>query len=189
MNAPLQITFHNTRRSARVGERIRERADKLEYLYGEIISARVVIDVPQRRHRKGRVFQVRIDVSVPGRELVVNREPLVDHSHEDVYVAIEDAFNAMERRVQDYIRELRGEVKRNARPEHGIVARLFREEGYGFIRTGDNRDVYFHQNSVLNGAFNRLRQGMEVRFAEEQGDKGPQASTVEIAGTTRLLPQ
>ncbi len=182
MNAPLQITFHNTRSSADVEDRIRERADKLEYLYGEMISARVVIDVPQRRHRKGRVFQVRIDVSVPGRELVVNREPLIDHSHEDVRVAVEDAFDAMERRVQDYIRELRGEVKKDVRPEHGIVARLFSEEGYGFIRTGDDRDVYFHRNSVLNGAFNRLKEGMEVRFAEEEGEKGPQASTVEIAG-------
>lgn len=182
MNAPLQITFHNTRSSAAVEDRIRERADKLEYLYGEIVSARVVIDVPQRRHRKGRLFQVRIDVGVPGRELVVNREPLVDHSHEDVYAAIEDAFDAMERRVQDYIRELRGEVKSNVRPEHGIVSKLFPEEGYGFIQTGDDRDVYFHRNSVLNSAFNRLKEGTEVRFAEEEGDKGPQASTVEIAG-------
>lgn len=165
-----------------VEARVRERAYKLDRLNPDIISGRIVIDLPQRRHRKGRIFQVQVDITVPGSELVVNRDPLLNHAHEDVYVAIEDAFDAMERRLVEYSRELQGGVKVDVKPERGVVNTLFHEEGYGFIVTRDGRDIYFHRNSVLDGAFARLRPGTEVRFSEEKGEKGPQASTVEIAG-------
>jgi cold shock CspA family protein len=62
------------------------------------------------------------------------------------------------------------------------VVRILADEGYGFLESADGREVYFHQNSVLEGAFRKLRLGMEVRFAEEPGEKGPQASTVSIVG-------
>jgi cold shock CspA family protein len=54
------------------------------------------------------------------------------------------------------------------------------DEGYGFLTTDDGREVYFHKDSVLNQGFQRLKLGARVIFAEEQGDKGPQASTVKI---------
>jgi ribosomal subunit interface protein len=183
MNVPLQITFRHVSGSPQVEARIRERAAKLDQMYSQVMTGRVVVDLPQNRRRKGKIFQVRVDITVPGRELVVNREPLMNHAHEDVYVAIEDAFDAMERKLKEYAREVRGEVKRDVVPERGRVNTLFSEEGYGFILTRDGRDIYFHRNSVLNGGFERLRVGTEVRFSEEQGEEGPQASTVEIAGT------
>lgn len=182
MKVPLQITFRHVDPSYAVEERVRERAGKLDRLNPDIISGRVVIDVPQRRHRKGKIFQIQVDITVPGSELVVNREPLLNHAHEDVYAAIEDAFDAMERRLVEYSREIQGEVKRDEKPGRALVNSLFREEGYGFIVTRDGREIYFHRNSVLDGAFDRLYPGTEVRFSEEEGEKGPQASTVEIAG-------
>ena len=183
MKVPLQITFRHMARSDDVEARIRERAEKLDRIYDGIMTGRVVVDLPQQRQRKGKIFLVRIDLTVPGRELVVNRDPLLNHAHEDVHVAVEDAFDAVERILKEYSREIQGEVKTDVVQDRGLVDRLFPEEGYGFIQTRDGRDIYFHRNSVLNGGFERLRQGMEVRFSEEEGEKGPQASTVDIAGT------
>jgi cold shock CspA family protein len=183
MKVPLQVTFRHADRSEGVEARIRERAEKLDRISDQIMAGRVVVDLPQQRHRKGKIFHVRIDLSVPGRELVVNRDPLLNHAHEDVYVAVEDAFDAMERILKEFSREIQGGVKRDVVQDRGLVDRLFPEEGYGFIQTRDGRDIYFHRNSVLNGGFVRLRQGMEVRFNEEEGEKGPQASTVDIAGS------
>jgi ribosomal subunit interface protein len=182
MRVPLQITFRHTDKSDAVEARIRERAEKLDSLYDQVMTCRVVVDLPQLRHRKGRIFQIRIDLTVPGRELVVNREPLMNHAHEDVYVAIEHAFDAMERQLKEHSREIHGAVKADVGSDRGVVEKLFREEGYGFIQTRTGRDVYFHRNSVLNGAFDRLRPGTEVRFSEEEGEEGPQASTVDAAG-------
>ncbi len=180
MKVPLQITFRHTDHSDSVESKIKERADKLDRLHPEIIGGRVVIDVPQRRQRKGKIFQAQVDITVPGAELVVNRDPLLDHAHEDVYAAIEDAFDAMERRLVEYSREVQGIVKRDLRPERGVVNTLSQREGYGFIVTREGREVYFHRNSVLGGGFEKLKPGSEVRFAEEEGEKGPQASTVEV---------
>ena len=182
MKVPLQITFRHGERSTAAETRIRERAAKLDRLYDDIIGGRVVVDVPQLRHRKGRIFQVQVDITVPGRELVVNREPLLNHAHEDLTVAIDDAFDAMERQLKEHSQALHGAVKQDVKPERGTINLLFPEGGYGFIRTRDGRDVYFHRNSVVGGTFDRLSLGVQVRFAEEEGEKGPQASTVEMAG-------
>ena len=121
-----------------------------------------------------------IDMTVPGTELVVKRE-----SHEDIYVAIRDAFDAARRQLEDYARHQRGDVKTHESSPHARVSKLFREEGYGFLETPDGREIYFHRNSVLNGGFDPLEIGMEVRFAEEPGDEGPQASTVKLIAKHR----
>jgi len=182
MKVPLQVTFRHMKRSESVEARILERAAKLERLHDQVMTGRVVVDLPQQRQRKGKVFHVRIDITVPGRELVVNRDPLINHAHEDVYVALEDAFDAMERKLKEHSHEIQGETRRETGENRGTVATLFPGEGYGFIEARDGREIYFHRNSVLNGGFDRLRQGAAVRFAEEEGEKGPQASTVEIGG-------
>jgi ribosomal subunit interface protein len=181
MKVPLQVTFRHVSHSDNIENRVRERASKLDQLFDGIMTCRVVIDLPQQRHRKGKMFQVRVDITVPGKELVVNRDPLFNRAHEDAYAAIEDAFDTMERKLREYAREARGEVKLDFAPERGLVNALFSENDYGFIVTRDGREVYFHRNSVLNDAFDRLRIGSEVRFAEEEGEKGPQASTVNIS--------
>jgi len=111
MQLPLQITFRNMEPSAAVEDRVRERMKRLEQYYERIMGCRVVVESPHRRRHQGKVFHVRIDLTLPHGELVVNREPEEDHAHEDVFVAIRDAFDAMQRQVQDYARKQRGAVK------------------------------------------------------------------------------
>lgn len=176
MELPLQITAHDFTLSESTEADIRERAAKLDSYYDRIMRCRVVIEAPVGHHRQGGPFTVRIDVTVPGSELVVNRQ-----QGEDLPIAIRDAFDAMRRRLEDYARHQRGDVKIHEDPlSVGQVSKLFAAEGYGFLATPDGREVYFHQNSVLSPGFFQLTVGTEVRFVEEQGAKGPQASTVHV---------
>ena len=177
MQTPLQITAHDLTLADAVETDIREKAAKLERYYPRLISCHVVVGAPVRSahasfSQTGR-YHVSIDLTVPGAELVVTRQ-----ENEELQVAIRDAFNAAQRRVRDYARRQRGEVKTLETPPHAVVSQLFAAEGYGFLSTPDGREIYFHRNSVLAPGFDQLALGTEVRFAEELGDKGPQASTV-----------
>jgi len=178
MELPLQITFRDVPPSAAVEARIREEAAELEEFYNRIMSCRVVVESPHRHHHQGRLYGVRIDLSVPGRELVIGREPAQHHAHEDLFVAIRDAFDAARRQLEDHARRERGDIKHHQPASEGHVVRLFPEPGYGFIETLEGREIYFHRNSIVDGDFDRLEVGTAVRFAEEAGEKGPQASTV-----------
>lgn len=178
MEQPLRISYRGIEPTEAIEAQIRERAAKLERFYDGIVGCHVTVEAPHRRHHKGTLYRVRIDLTVKNGELLVGRDPAQQHSHEDLYVAIRDAFDAARRRLQDHARRQRGQVKRTVQPPRARVVRIFPEEGYGFLATPDGREIYFHRNSVLNDRFDRLEVGTEVRFAEEQGEKGPQASTV-----------
>jgi ribosomal subunit interface protein len=177
---PLQITVRNASISEAVEEDIREKAASLDSFYGHIMGCRVAVEAPHRHQHRGILYNVRIDITVPGSELVIKREP-----HEDVYVAVRDAFDAARRQLEDFARRQRGDVKTHEPPSHARISKLFTDEGYGFLKTADDREIYFHRNSVLHEGFGRLKIGTEVRYAEEMGEKGPQASTVAIAGKHR----
>jgi len=185
MEIPLQVTFRYMEPSKAVEDKIRERAAKLDRYYDRVMSCRVVVEAPHRRHHQGKLYHVRVDVTVPQGELVVSREPALNHAHEDVYVAIRDAFDAAQRRLADYARRQRQDVKQHVEPPRARVARLFREQGYGFIVTPDGREIYFHKNSIVDGAFDQLAVGDEVQFVEKQGEKGPQASTIRVLSKKR----
>lgn len=191
MQKPLEISFHQMQPSAAIEARIREKAAALERFSDRITSCRVVVEKDHRHHQKGNLFRVRVDIGMPGRELVVNRKGPRNHAHEDVYVAIRDAFNAAVRQLEDHSRLRRGKVKTHDIPAHGRVRMLDREGGFGFIETVDGLGVYFHRNSVVNGDFERLELGSEVRFviAEGEGEHGPQASTVHPIGKHHLSDQ
>ena len=182
MILPIQITFHNVDKSDALETKIREAAEKLDQFHEDIMSCRVVVEAPHKRHHQGTLYHLRIDVSVSGKEIVVDREPGDRNAHEDPYVMVRDAFEAMERKLKDDERRRHGEVKTGVAAPHGRVSKIFPDEGYGFIETFDGSELYFNKNSVLNDAFRRLSVGMEVRFREEMGLKGPQASTVDIVG-------
>ena len=168
--------------SEAIESKIREKTAKLESFYERIMSCRVVVEAPHRRHRKGKLYHVRIDMTAPGGEIVINREPSRHASHKDVYVAIRDAFDAARRKLQDFARRQRGTQKVHEPPPLARVTKLFQEKGFGFLETPDGREIYFHSNSVLEPGFDTLEIGTEVVFAEEQGADGPQASTVKLAG-------
>lgn len=178
MQIPGQVTFRGMPPSAAVEAKVENELRKLERCSDRITSCRVVIEQPERRHHKGNLFHVRIDLTLPGGELLVSREPTQHHAHEDVYVAIRDAFNAARRRVQNYVRRQRFDVKTHEERPAGKVIRLVEERDHGFIESADGHEVYFHRNSVLGDAFDALRVGSKVRFVEEEGENGPQASSV-----------
>ncbi len=181
MEIPPQITARDIELSPETETAIREQATHLDSYYNHIISCRISVET-LRRFRTGEdaLYNLRIDLTLPGGEVVVTRQP-----HADLMTAIQEAFDAAQRRLQDYARRQRGEVKSREPQPHARVTKLFPFEGYGFLETANAREIYFHRNSVLNGGFDRLEIGVEVRFVEEQGDNGPQASTVAVVGKGR----
>lgn len=187
MKLPLQITFRHMERSEALEADIREKAEKLDQYCDQIMSCRVVVDMPHQHKHQGQLFSISIDLTVPGGEIVASRTADEHHAHEDPYVATRDAFNAVQRRLEDYVRRLKREVKLHEPPPHGRVARLMRDEGYGFIERSIGGEVYFHRNSVLQDGFDALEVGSEVRFAEEMGDDGPQASSVAMIGKHHIV--
>lgn len=186
MQTEPQVTFRNVPASEVVEANIRSHIDKLEQFYNRLMGCRVVVEVPHKHHHLGNLYHVRIDLTVPGGELVVKRDPPEHHAHEDIYVAIRDAFRSAERELKDYAQLQRGEFKAHEPPSHCRIASLFPDEGYGFIETADGYEVYFHMNSLLHADFSQLEVGQEVRFAEEKGVKGLQASTVRLVGKHHL---
>jgi cold shock CspA family protein/ribosome-associated translation inhibitor RaiA len=180
MEIPLRISFRNMDRTPEVEEAVREKVDKLEEFFDRIVGCHVVVEAPHRHHHKGNIYEVRVFITVPRRELVVNREPGFDHAHEDVRVAIRDAFDKGRRQLEDYVREMRGATKHHEIPSHGHISKLF--DDFGFIETPDGEEVYFHANSLVGHDFEILEVGHEVRFVEEPGDEGPQATSIHLLG-------
>ena len=182
MQQPLQITFRDIPHSGTVEAAIREKAEKLDQFFDKIMTCRVMVESLHSHHHQGRLYHVRVDITVPGSELIASRSPDKHHAHEDVYVAIRDAFDEAKRQLQDYKRKLEGKIKTHETPPHGQVIELAPDQDYGRIQTGDGRDIYFHRNSVVRGDYGDLEVGSEVRFVEEAGEEGPQASTVHVVG-------
>jgi cold shock CspA family protein len=186
-----------------VEARIHDAAEKLDAFCDEIMACRVLVEIPHQHHRKGKRYHVRIDLRVPGAEFAIKRAPrlITDTrsrfrkapddvapeesrelskyaTHDDIQLSIRDAFDAARRKLQDYARRRRGVLKLHEGAPHGRVAKLFPDEAFGFLETADGREIYFHENSVLDAGFSGLQIGTEVHFEEELGEKGPQATTV-----------
>jgi cold shock CspA family protein/ribosome-associated translation inhibitor RaiA len=174
MQRPLKITSRDFVLSPAFEAEIRKKASSLETFYPRLSGCEVTVRAPAiKHHRKGGPFYVSVRLTVPGRELVADRQ-----AEEELSQAIREAFDTARRQLEDYAREQRGAVKSHEAPTVGRVIRLEPELDYGFVETADGREIYFHRNSVLGGDFDALRPGAEVRFVEEQGEKGPQASSL-----------
>jgi len=175
MEIPLQITARDIDLTDAIRTDITEKAAKLDSFCDRIMRCRVVIESPRRHQHEGKLYSVHIYMTVPGTELMVKRE-----LNKDLYVALRDAFRDARRKLEDFVREQRGDVKCHEELPHAVISSLFSDKGYGFITTPDGLDIYFHANSVINEDFSKLKVGMKVRFVKEAGDKGPQASTVTV---------
>jgi ribosome-associated translation inhibitor RaiA len=132
MELPVQITYRNMAPSDAATARIESEATRLDNFFERIISCRVVVEAPHRHHQQGEHFHVRIELGVPGAELVVSHEPSlhatlsreeetalskhleVHPEHRDLYVVIRDAFAIARRQLQGYAKRIRGEVKTHA---------------------------------------------------------------------------
>lgn len=187
MEKPLQITFQNLDHSDAIEAKIREKADKLQRFSDDMMSCHVIVDAPHKHQHKGHLYQVRIDITLPGEEIAVNRHSDEHHAHEDVYVAIRDAFDNATRLLEDYVRKHRGKVKAHEHLPFGVIMTLVPEEDYGIIGGADGHEVYFHRNSVVDADFDDLLAGQRVHYHEEMGEKGPQASTVHVEGKHHVV--
>ena len=187
MQLPLQIRFHNLESSDAVESNVRKHAEQLERYCDDIISCRVTIEAPHKHHHQGNMYQITVDARTPGDESVASRAPAQQHAHEDVYVAIRDAFDAVQRQLQDHQRKKRGMVKSHKTPPHGKITELYPAGDYGTITDSTGREIYFHRNSVLGANFDSLDIDSEVRFVEEVGEKGPQASSVHLIGKRHIV--
>lgn len=198
MIRPLQVTFRNMQPRPELEELIESRARWLETFDPDIIGCHVVVDAPHRHRASGHHTRVRIELALPGEDVVVSHEPTlhgalkdvageahhkdtdIEEVHRYAAVAVREAFDAARRRLQDAVRRRRGDVKAHLEPDHGRVVHLAAD--HGFIEASDGRRIYFHAASVLDDAFRTLTVGSQVTFVEEPGDRGPQASTVRALG-------
>ena len=203
MQHPPTITFRGVDRSDALESEIRGRIDKLERYYRRITGCHVLIELVQRHHENGNRYHVRIDLTLPGEEIVVAHEASLHATAQDVVVeratkadepdperkharvAVREAFDNARRQLQDFARRQRGSVKAPARQPRGRVVQLSPIDEYGYIEAEDGHQVYFQKSSVLKNAFDRLTVGAPVSFVEEPGEKGPQASTVKLLHARR----
>ena len=182
MQVPLNVTFRNICKDAAIENLIEKQSAKLERVCDHIVSCRLAVEKPQEHQKSGNSFRVRIDVTVPPEhELVVTREAGEGDLHEQLPTVIRDAFGAMRRRLKKLVEKQHGDIKTHPEQEvGGLIIRLFRDKGYGFIKGANGQEIYFHKNSFLGNDFDRLDIGTGVQWHEEEGDKGPQATTVRI---------
>jgi cold shock CspA family protein/ribosome-associated translation inhibitor RaiA len=180
VHVPVEVTWHGIEKSEAVEADIVEKANKLGEFYGQIIGCRVVVEPATRRHHHGNLFRVRIDVEVPDTHILATRDPALDHAHEDIYVAVRDAFDAARRQLQDYARIRRGHVRKPPVYQTATVLRTFPERDYGFLTTPDGREIYFDRYAVINADFDQFEAGTEVSFVEEEGEEGPRATQVSV---------
>lgn len=198
MLLPVQVTFRNLEDHTGLEEYVQKEAAKLERFFSRITSCRVIVERPQKA-ASSKTYHVRIDLAVPNEELVVKHVPSLHGTLEDLQLqksrrearsllahktpqrAIHEAFQEMARQLKDYARRQNGVLKtRRQRVQEGVVQEILPEKGFGFLKTDDGREIYFNQSSVLESHFPQLRIGSKVKFAEEAGEKGPQASTVKL---------
>jgi ribosomal subunit interface protein len=112
-----ETLFRNMEPSDAIRERVAERMAWLERLHDRITNLRVTIEAPHRNHHKGKIYHVKIAVGLPGRpDLMISHEPEENHAHEDVYVAIRDAFEAARRQLKEIQDVRNGKTKTHAAP-------------------------------------------------------------------------
>jgi ribosomal subunit interface protein len=155
-------------------EKIEAELERLQkHSYETILHARVEI-VGTGHHRHGN-FEIQLVANVAGKTLTVARQG------EYVLPLIVEAFNALDRQLREFSHQRQQQVKAHADNIHrGRIARLFMEEEYGFIAAPDGTDVYFHANALRRGLFEHLAEGVAVEFGQEEGEKGPQATWVQV---------
>jgi cold shock CspA family protein len=178
MQGPLELSFRDVDRTDELEALVRSKIEKLERVCNYLMSARVTLE---RHHRSsGNPFRVRVEVGVaPGHRIVGTAGDKKNIGA--LEVAVRNAFDAVRRQLAELAERQRNDIKEHPEQENqAIIATLVHEGGYGFLRTPEGREIYFHRNSVLNDDFDQLSIGTLVRFAEGRGEKGSQARTVQV---------
>lgn len=175
MKQPLELRFIGMEPSEAVDSAARAKAAKLDHFRPDIMACRVTVELADRHRHQGKTFAVRVDVTVPGHELSVDRV-----HDEDVYVALREAFDDMKRRLQDSVRRVRGQVKAHVLPLHGEVVRFADEGRFGIIRTAQGDEYRFDAGNVTGVSYEHLEIGTQVQFIPEVAAEGLQAKRVSV---------
>ena len=210
MQTTPEITFKGLERTTSIDKLITRGIAKLERVCDYIISARITVEQIQTRHRTDNPYRILIEISIRDRpDIVVERlsnkiRKTVDdpdkvnsrparkrNGREEALPAfIISTFDSARRELEKIIEKQRGAVKVHPQQRaQAIVEKIFRDQEYGFLRASDGQSVYFNRNSVLHDHWEHLKVGTAVRYTQEIGDKGLQASIVEpveIRGATEM---
>jgi cold shock CspA family protein/ribosome-associated translation inhibitor RaiA len=184
MKIPPEITYRGVDKTEAIDNLIQQKIAKLERICDYINSCRIAVEKVHDRPRSGSPYRVRIDMTVPpSHELVVDNDPEIDSHYEPLETTIRKAFEIAERHLKKLSRQQResdrGKI-RSSEDTMALVTQLFPDKGYGFMRTLDGQEIFFHRHSVLNHDFDRLEIGTGVRFVMNQDEESPHASTVKI---------
>ncbi|MBD3289315.1 HPF/RaiA family ribosome-associated protein [candidate division KSB1 bacterium] len=179
---PLEVSYRNVQKTDEIEGLIHEKVEKLEQVCYYMTSCRVAVEKPQEHLRTGNPYRVRVEIRVPpGHDFVSKQEPGEGEMHDSIVTVLQNVFDSARRQLRKVVERQRGEVKKHPKQQtQAVVTKLFTDRGFGFLETIDGREIYFHKNSVLHNGFDRLDIGTGVRFVEHEGEKGPQASSVQI---------
>lgn len=181
MQAPVDIQFHQMEKSEAVIERLQNKLDELEEKFaprfGKFIKCHVVFELDNKNKNNGKLFNIRINLSLPQKDIVVTHK-----KDEDIFVVLRDALDILTRKIEEHDNKLKGprvgHVKEHPETLSGKVVKLFKERDYGFILHND--DEYYFSATNVHGDFTHLNLGDEVRFIETVADEGLQAQRVTI---------
>lgn len=175
MKLPVQLQFLGMEPSAAVEAAVRDKVAKLDQFRSDLMSCRVTVELVHKHKHQGQPYAVRVEVSVPGHLLSVDRV-----QHEDVYVALRDAFDDMKRKIEDSVRRVRGQEKVHPEPLHGEVVRFDPADRCAFIRTANGDEYWFAPENVVGTPFEHIPLGAEVQFIPEVAAEGRQAKRVSL---------
>ena len=200
METEPEIMFRGVNRTSYIDKLITRGIAKLEQVCNYIVSTRVTVEQIQTRHRTDSPYRILVEISIRDRpDIVVERlsnkvKKTVDdpdlvnsrpvrkrNTREEALPAfIISTFDAARRELKKITDKQRGAVKVHPQQQaQAMVEKIFRDQEYGFLRSLDGQSVYFNRNSVLHDHWAQLKVGTAVRYTQELGDKGLQASTVE----------
>ncbi len=181
MDVPPEIAFRGMEPADTLKELILTGIDDLEEVYPRLVSCRVMVSDTTPSRQSGNSYRARLDIGIPGKTVVVDETAPTDGEPRAVDQTISDAFKIGRRLLQKEKDRQQGAVKSHDLPPHGRVVRLLTDPTgvrYGFLESRDGRHIYFQEGALVDVDYDDLDVGAEVRYAEAEGDKGPQASTV-----------
>jgi ribosomal subunit interface protein len=175
MQQPLQITFRDVDHSEAVEARIREKIAKLDTFYNHITSCRVVVEQVQKHQHQGKLHNISIYASVPGKDLAVS-----NHPNENLYLAIQTAMDSLREQLDNYHQRLYGDTKDHGVRLTGEIVRLVADGFYGFIADDEKNEYYFNLTHLVDKKFYQLRVGEKVHFLPGMGYEGFETRRVSV---------
>ncbi len=201
MQTEPKLTVKNIELTPNMEKLIKRGISKLEHVCNYIVSTSIILEQVQKRHQTGNVFKMQIDIKIPDRSDIIverlsknskktylttdeepdlNSIPKPKKREEPLPSLVRRTFDSAQRELQKIVDKQRGEVKSHPQQQaQAMVEKLFPRMDYGFLRTMDGQQIYFHKNSVPHRHWQNLKVGTAVRYTPQIGEKGLQASTVE----------